>query len=232
VLASKFSNGNERGRAVTGNSRKNMVRSVELSLQRLNTDRLDLYWVHHPDGVTPTDEILRGLDDLVSSGKILHAGLSNFPAWRTSRAALLADIRGWAPVSAVQLEYSLVERSADREVLPMAEALGLGVALWSPLGGGLLTGKYRTSDAGRLTDWQRLVHTESDARKRAIVDEVLAIADEVHAPAAHVAMAWLRGRGARSATTLVPSSGRAPSTSSTTTSPRSTSSSTMSTTTG
>ncbi|WP_028938263.1 aldo/keto reductase [Pseudonocardia spinosispora] len=178
--------------STTGNSRKNMVRAVEDSLRRLDTDRIDLYWVHHPDSVTPLEEILRGLDDLVSAGKILHAGLSNFPAWRIAWASATADARGWAPLIGVQVEYSLVERTADRELLPMARALGLGVALWSPLGGGLLTGKYRTSDKGRLTDWQRLVHTEDTDQKTAVVDAVLKVAEETGARASQVAMAWLR----------------------------------------
>jgi aryl-alcohol dehydrogenase-like predicted oxidoreductase len=189
----------------TGNSRRNMVASVEQSLRRLRTDRIDLLWVHHPDPVTPMEEILRGLDDLTRAGKIHHAGLSNFPAWRVSRAATLAELRGWAPIVGIQVEYSLAERTAERELLPMAEALGLGVALWSPLGGGLLTGKYRASDEGRLTDWQqRLVHTESTAQKAAVVDAVLAVADETGAPPAQVAVAWLRERSARSTTPLVP----------------------------
>jgi aryl-alcohol dehydrogenase-like predicted oxidoreductase len=206
TLATKFSNGvtADAGVAKTGNSRKNMVRALEESLTRLGTDHIDLYWVHFPDDVTPMEEILRGFDDLVRAGKIHHGGLSNFPAWRVSRAATLAELKNWAPLAGIQLEYSLVERTADRELLPMAEALGLGAAQWSPLGGGLLTGKYRTSDAGRLTDWQRLVHTESDAVKSATVDAVLAIAAETGASAAQVSMAWLRERAARAATTFVP----------------------------
>lgn len=150
VVASKFTNGATAQPDVsrTGNSRKNMIHSVEASLKRLGTDYIDLYWVHFPDGLTPMEEILRGIDDLVGSGKILHAALSNFPAWRVSRAAALADLKSWAPVAGIQVEYSLVERTADRELLPMAESLGLGAALWSPLGGGLLTGKYRGSAAG------------------------------------------------------------------------------------
>jgi aryl-alcohol dehydrogenase-like predicted oxidoreductase len=159
--------------------------------------------VHFQDGVTPIEEILRALDDLVTSGKIVHAGLSNFPAWRVARAQTIAELRGWSPVAGIQVEYSLAERSADRELLPMAEALGLGVALWSPLGGGLLTGKYRESDAGRLTDWNRLIHTEDSGQKTRTVDEVLAIATELDVPPAQVAMAWLRDRDARSATSLV-----------------------------
>ena len=142
TIATKFAIGGPEGTGVlqTGNGRRAMFRSVEGSLRRLGTDYIDLLWVHFPDFVTPIDEIVRGLDDLASAGKILYAGLSNFPAWMTARAATLAEMRGAIPISGVQLEYSLVERSADRENLPMAESLGLGAALWSPLGGGLLTG--------------------------------------------------------------------------------------------
>jgi aryl-alcohol dehydrogenase-like predicted oxidoreductase len=195
VLATKYSNGPAAAHvSTTGNGRANMVRSVEASLRRLRTDRIDLYWVHHPDGVTPMEEILRGLDDLVRAGKVVHAGLSNFPAWRVSRAVALAEARGWTPPVGVQVEYSLVERTADREVLPMAHALNLGAALWSPLGGGLLTGKYRVSAAGRLTDWNRLVHTEDGGRKTAVLDAVLRVADAHGRSPAQVAMAWLRAR--------------------------------------
>ena len=150
----------------TGNSRKNMVASVEASLKRLGTDYIDLYWVHFPDELTPIEEILRALDDLVRSGKIHHARLSNFPAWRVSRAATLADLRAGPRPPGIQLEYSLVERTADRELLPMAESLGLGAALWSPLGGGLLTGKYRESDEGRLTDLGSASSTPRAPRRR------------------------------------------------------------------
>jgi aryl-alcohol dehydrogenase-like predicted oxidoreductase len=129
-----------------------------------------LLWVHFPDHMTPTEEILRGLDDLARQGKILHAGLSNFPAWRTSRAVAIADLRGLNPVIAAQFEYSLVERTAERDVLPMVEALGLGGTPWSPLGGGLLTGKYRASRAGRLTDWGNVTHQEDTQQKTAVVD--------------------------------------------------------------
>jgi aryl-alcohol dehydrogenase-like predicted oxidoreductase len=181
-----------------------MFRSVEGSLRRLGTDYIDLLWVHFPDLVTPLEEIVRGLDDLARAGKILYAGLSNFPAWMTSRAATLAELRGLIPVSGVQLEYSLVERSADRENLPMAEAMGLGAALWSPLGGGVLSGKYRTGTAGRLTDWDRLVHTEDKPVKEATVDTVLEIAGDIGVPAAQVAVAWLLERARRSSSALIP----------------------------
>ncbi|MDN3351514.1 aldo/keto reductase [Actinomadura sp. DC4] len=204
VLASKYSNGPVKGDVSrSGNSRKNMIASVEASLRRLGTDHIDLYWAHYPDEITPMEEIARAFDDLVRSGKILHWGLSNFPAWRVSRAATLAELRGWAPPAGIQLEYSLVERTADRELLPMAESLGLGAALWSPLGGGLLTGKYRESDAGRLSEWNRLVHTETTTQKTAVVDAVLAIAAEIGAAPAQVAVAWMRERAARIATTFV-----------------------------
>lgn len=206
VLATKFTLGAAPQPSVsrTGNSRKNLVASVEASLKRLGTDSIDLLWVHFPDELTPMDEILRGLDDLVSSGKIHHAALSNFPAWRVSRAVTLADLKNWAPIVGIQNEYSLVERTADRELLPMAESLGLGVALWSPLGGGLLTGKYRRGTEGRLSDLGAVIHTESTAQKTAVVDTVLAIAEEAGVTPAQVSVAWVRERAARSATTLVP----------------------------
>jgi aryl-alcohol dehydrogenase-like predicted oxidoreductase len=206
TVATKFAIGGPDGSGVlqTGNGRRAMFRSVEGSLRRLDTDYIDLLWVHFPDFVTPLDEIVRGLDDLARAGKILYAGLSNFPAWMTARAATLAELHGAIPISGVQVEYSLVERSADRENLPMAESLGLGAAVWSPLGGGLLSGKYRSSSDGRLTDWNRLVHTEDGPAKAATVDAVLAVAGEIGVPAAQVAVAWLLERARRSTTAVVP----------------------------
>ncbi|AWT24933.1 General stress protein 69 [Corynebacterium provencense] len=206
VLATKFSVGahSEQGLSRTGNARKNLRTSVEESLVRLDTDYIDVLWVHYPDALTPVDEVLRALDDLVSQGKILYVAFSNFPAWRVSRASLLADVSGWAPVAGIQVEYSLVERTAERELLPMAEALGLGVNLWSPLGGGLLTGKYRQSAEGRLRDWGNLVHTETDARTTAIVDTVIETAEQVDRAPAQVATAWVRERARRLATPGVP----------------------------
>ena len=206
TVATKFAIGGAQGTAVlqTGNGRRAMFRSVEASLRRLGTDYIDLLWVHFPDFVTPVDEIVRAFDDLARSGKILYAGLSNFPAWMTTRAATLAELRGTIPIAGVQFEYSLVERSADRETFPMAEALGLGAALWSPLGGGLLSGKYRSGTDGRLTEWKRLVHTEDDAAKAATVDAVLAAAEQLGVPAAQVAVAWLLERARRSPTGVVP----------------------------
>ncbi|MGC4997568.1 aldo/keto reductase [Streptomyces sp. DT195] len=159
----------------------------------------------------------------MSVGKIHHAALSNFPAWRVSRAVTLADLKNWAPIVGVQHEYSLVERTADRELLPMAESLGLGAALWSPLGGGLLTGKYRRSAEGRLSDLGMVIHTESTGQKTAVVDTALAIAEETGVTPAQVAVAWVRERAARSVARSSQSSARAVSPSSTATSAPSTS---------
>ncbi|MFE3824878.1 aldo/keto reductase [Streptomyces sp. NPDC059092] len=206
VIGTKFTLGAGRARiSSTGNSRKNIRRSVEASLKRLGTDHIDVYWAHLPDSVTPLEEILGALDDLVRAGKILYAGLSNFPAWRVSRAATLAELRGLNRLVGTQFEYSLAERGADRELLPMAEALGLGTALWSPLGGGLLTGKYRQSRRGRLSDWEgQAIRVEDSEQRTEIVDCVLAVAEETGASPGQIAMAWLRARAARSATTMVP----------------------------
>jgi len=189
----------------TGNSRKNMIRSVEASLKRLKIDRIDLYWAHFADGMTPMEEIVRAFDDLTRAGKIHYAGLSNFPAWRISRADLLAEMRGWGPIAGIQVEYSLAERTAERELLPMAEALGMGAALWSPLGGGFLTGKYRRGDEGRINSLlARLVHTEKTERERATLDIIMAIAKEVDRSPTEVAIAWMLHKARLSTTALIP----------------------------
>ncbi|MNO39329.1 L-glyceraldehyde 3-phosphate reductase [compost metagenome] len=207
VLATKYSLGTtpDAGIARTGNSRKNMIRSVEESLKRLKTDHIDILWAHITDGVTPMEEILRGFDDLVRAGKIHYAGLSNFPAWRIARADLLAELKGFAPLAGIQIEYSLAERTGDRELLPMAEALGLAVTQWSPLGGGFLTGKYRAgADDSRAAKLGMLVHAEKSARETAILDTLLAVAEEQGATATHIAIAWLLHKARRSSTALVP----------------------------
>lgn len=185
----------------TGNSRKNMIRSVEASLRRLQTDYLDVFMPHFPDGVTPIEEILDGLDVLTRSGKILHGGLSNFPAWRVAGAAVLADERGQAPLVGIETEYSLAERSADRELLPMADAHGLGVLLYSPLAGGLLTGKYRSGGQGRLSARGTV---ERDAQQTEVLDTVIAIADETGTTPVQIALAWLRHRAETASTALIP----------------------------
>jgi aryl-alcohol dehydrogenase-like predicted oxidoreductase len=184
----------------TGNGRKVMIRSVEASLRRLNTDYVDVFMPHFPDGVTGMDEILAGLDQLVRSGKILHGALSNFPAWRVAGAAVAADLRGLAPLAGLQTEYSLAERSGERELLPMAEAHGLAVLLYSPLAGGLLTGKYRQGEPGRLSARGPVLEGPATA----VVDAVLKIAAELGSSPVRVSLAWLRRRSARSATALIP----------------------------
>ena len=185
----------------TGNSRKVMVRSLEASLRRLKTDYVDVYMPHFPDGTTPMGEILAGFDDLIASGKILHGGLSNFPAWRVAGAAVRADLRGLAPLVGIETEYSLAERSAERELLPMAQAHGLGMLLYSPLAGGLLTGKYRRGDQGRLS--ARGDAIEGTDQRSAVLDAVLAIADEIGTSAIQVSLAWLRHRAELAQTALV-----------------------------
>jgi aryl-alcohol dehydrogenase-like predicted oxidoreductase len=197
VLATKFTLGAAASSGVqrVGNNRKVMIQSVEASLKRLRTDRIDLLWVHMPDGVTPVDEIVSGLDNLARAGKILYAGLSDFPAWRVATAATLAELRGATPISALQIEYSLVERTPERELLPMAAGFGLGTVGWSPLGGGLLTGKYRRGETGRAQGLGRVIHGETDARKTAVVDAVLAVAGESGATPGQVAIAWVLHRG-------------------------------------
>ncbi|EPB9885845.1 TPA: aldo/keto reductase [Yersinia enterocolitica] len=204
VLATKYtlSARPDAGVALTGNSRRNMIASVENSLRRLKTDRIDLLWTHFDDRLTPLEEVVRAFDDLIRSGKVLYAGLSNFPAWKVSRADTLAELRGWSRIAGIQVEYSLAERSAERELLPMAEGLGLAATIWSPLGGGLLTGKYRNSQEGRLQGFGgRLVHTEKDP---ALLDEVFSIARELDALPLQVAIAWLRHRAAQATTSLIP----------------------------
>ncbi|MCA7014746.1 aldo/keto reductase [Dickeya dadantii] len=204
VVATKYtlSATPDAGIAQTGNSRKNMISSVENSLKRLKTDRIDLLWAHFDDQLTPLEEIVRAFDDLIRAGKIQYAGLSNFPAWRIARADTMAELRGWSRIAGIQVEYSLVQRTAERELLPMAEALGLAATIWSPLGGGLLTGKYRQSKAGRLTGFGgRLVHTEQDT---ALLDEVFSVAQQLNVMPIQVAIAWLRYKAARASTSLIP----------------------------
>ncbi|MDE1165177.1 MAG: aldo/keto reductase [Pseudomonas sp.] len=199
VLASKFTNGAaaEANRLVTGNSRKAMVASVEASLKRLNTDRIDIYWAHHPDGVTPAEELVRGFEDLARAGKILYAGLSNFPAWQLARAVTLAELTGAVPIAAAQFEHSLVHREPEADLFPACQALGLGVVTWSPLGGGMLTGKYRQGEKGRAEGFGgRVFQAENSAQRTQVLDTVLAVAKELGVTAGQVAIAWAGSHGA------------------------------------
>jgi aryl-alcohol dehydrogenase-like predicted oxidoreductase len=151
VLATKYTLNSKSKVNQSGNHRKNLVQSLDESLKRLGTDYIDLYWVHAWDFTTPIEEVMRALDDQVRAGKILHIGVSDTPAWVVARANTIAEMRGWTPFSALQIEYSLIERTPERDLLPMAEMLDIAVTPWAPLGGGLLTGKY-TGQAQTHTD--------------------------------------------------------------------------------
>lgn len=190
VISSKFTRTplKKPSAASMGNHRKALQAEVEGSLKRLATDRIDLYFAHFDDGVTPIEELMRGLDDLVRAGKVLYIGLSNFPAWRTATAAAVADVRGWTPLAVLQLQYNLLERAIDREHLPFAQALGLGMMAWSPLAGGLLNGKPRSNTTGAGGFAQ-------DEQARRIMETVIAIATATGNKPADVAVAWLITRG-------------------------------------
>lgn len=199
VVATKFTNGAapDSNRLTTGNSRRALVTSVEASLKRLNTDRIDLYWAHRPDGVTPLEELVRGFEDLARAGKILYAGLSNFPAWQLSRAATLAELTNALPIAAVQFEHSLVHRQPEADLFQASNALGLGVVTWSPLGGGMLTGKYRNGEKGRAEGFGgKVFQAENSAQRTRILDTTLAIAKELNVSAGQVAIKWACTHGA------------------------------------
>lgn len=195
VLATKYTlftkHGDVNG---SGNHRKNMVQAVEASLKRLKTDCIDLYWLHAWDFTTPVDEVMRGLDDLVRAGKILYIGVSDTPAWIVSRANTMAELRGWTRFVGLQIEYSLIERTPEHDLIPMANALDIAVTPWAPLGGGLLTGKY--SGASREDQPRRMKPDSARMSERnlRIADAVIAIAKEVGGSPAQVALNWLRGR--------------------------------------
>jgi len=197
VVASKYTLAMRPGDPnAAGNSRKNLRQSVEASLRRLRTDYLDLLWVHAWDYVTPIDEIVRALDDLVSAGKVAYVGLSDTPAWVAAQASTLASLRGWAPVVALQAEYSLIARTAEREILPMAEAFGLTMTAWGPIGAGVLSGKY-TQGAATIAEASKRFASNSERltdRNLAIAAEVDRIADKLGVTATQVALAWVRQR--------------------------------------
>jgi aryl-alcohol dehydrogenase-like predicted oxidoreductase len=191
-----------------GNHRKNLVQTVEQSLRRLRTDRIDLLWMHMWDGITPIDDVVRALDDLVAAGKVLAIGISDTPAWVISRATAIAELRGWTRPSAIQLPYSLSSRDAERELLPMASGLRLGVLAWGVLDGGVLTGKYSDGAAGPRRYGEHSPG-ERHTRLAALVRETAAACD---ASPAQVCIAWVLAQrtlanvipilGARTATQL------------------------------
>jgi len=217
VLATKYTSNTRKGDPnAGGNHRKNMMQSLEASLQRLNTDYIDLYWVHAWDQMTPVEEMMRTLDDMVRAGKILYAGISDAPAWIVSQANTLANLRGWTEFTGLQIEYNLIERTPERELLPMAGALDIGVTAWSPLGGGVLTGKYnkinkdqqqqgqqpdRSSSSSkvgsennnsRLNSQNDLANRFLNDRNILIAQEVSNISKEIKCTASQVALNWIR----------------------------------------
>lgn len=226
VLATKYTSNTRRGDPnAGGNHRKNMIQSLEASLKRLNTDYIDLYWVHAWDALTPIEEMMRALDDMVRSGKILYIGISDAPAWIVSQVNTIANLKGWTEFTGLQIEYSLIERTPERELLPMADALNIGVTAWSPLGGGVLTGKYNksnreeqqqktqqqnTSSSSSTTDMAQDGNSRLEVqnefanrvlndRNMLIAQEVSKIAKEIGSSAAQVALNWLRQQNMMSA---------------------------------
>jgi aryl-alcohol dehydrogenase-like predicted oxidoreductase len=196
VIATKYTISTDRSDAnAEGNGRKNLTRSLEGSLRRLRTDYVDLYWVHMFDGVTPVEEVVRALDDAVRAGKVLHVGFSDFPAWLVARADALAQMGGLTRPAAIQVEYNLAAREAERELLPMAAALGLSVLDWSPLGGGALTGKHLDGRGGTLSragigHFARYATPRVDAIARTVVRE----AEALGCSPAQLAIAWTAQR--------------------------------------
>lgn len=198
VLATKFTNSAPTADPnAGGNGRKNMMQAVEASLKRLGTDYIDLYWMHIWDQITPAEEVMRGLDDLVRQGKIVHAGISDAPAWWIARANTLAELRGWSPFVGLQIEYSLMERTVERELLPMAKALNIGVTAWSPLASGILSGKYHGNESSgqdRMNNEMMKVFMPEQQRATRIVAAVKSVSEKTGRSMAQVALAWLRYR--------------------------------------
>lgn len=199
VIATKFSLSGRAGDPNgSGNGRKSIVQALEASLKRLRADHVDVYWMHAWDGITPEEEVLRALDDLVRAGKILHIGFSDTPAWVVSRSQAIAELRNWTALAAIQVRYSLLDRTADRDLLPMAAALGLSVLTWGSLGAGLLSGKYDLTGgtargSGRLAgpDYR---DQATSAQAVEIVAAVCEIAQSLQATPTQVALAWVRRR--------------------------------------
>lgn len=200
VIATKYSLTMRPGDPnAAGNHRKNMVQSVEDSLRRLETDYIDLLYLHVWDSRTPVEEILRAFDDLVRAGKVVYIGLSDTPAWQASRMQAIADLRGWSPLVALQIPYNLTERTVERDLMPMAREMGMGVLPWSPLAGGVLSGKYDQRDLNREASRPLKFDSRKDInlstgrlteRNLAIASTVATIAQEMNCTSAQVALAW------------------------------------------
>ncbi len=203
VIATKFTYNAEHGNPnAGGNGRKNILRAIEGSLKRLGTDYIDLYMLHTWDTITPAEEVMRTLDDLVRSGKVRHVGLSDTPAWYASRAQTLAEWRGYEPICTMQLEYSLVERNIEREFVPLGTELGMGIMVWSPLASGLLSGKYKPSEGGSTGEGRletvkgvsNPAFQKFSERNWKIVAELEKVAQELDRSMAQVAVNWTANR--------------------------------------
>jgi aryl-alcohol dehydrogenase-like predicted oxidoreductase len=198
VLATKYTiSTNPDDPNASGSHRKSLVQSVNASLKRLNSPYIDLLWVHFWDSMTPVEELMRSLDDLVRSEKILYVGISDAPAWFISQANTLAELRGWSPFVSIQIMYSLIERTPERELLPMAKALDIGVTAWSPLGGGILSGKYNNNrqsehEGKRFRDDNPMSAVFVNKKNLSIADEVQTIAKEIGRTPSQVALSWIR----------------------------------------
>ncbi|WP_225411008.1 aldo/keto reductase [Stigmatella hybrida] len=178
-----------------GTGRKSLMAACDESLRRLQTDYIDLYWMHLYDANTPIEETMRALDDLVRVGKVRYIGFSDTPAWKVAQAQLLAQFKGWSPLIALQIEYSLLERTVEGELTPMARELGLGITPWSPLKGGVLSGKYTRQNAGKVkSDRGMWVEGNLGEKAYAIVEVLQKVAQELNSTVARVALAWVQSR--------------------------------------
>ncbi|MCB9233093.1 MAG: aldo/keto reductase [Bacteroidia bacterium] len=193
VMATKYSlHSAEKHLNDGGNHRKNLVQSLEKSLARLRTDYVDVLYLHAWDFMTPEEEVMRALDDLVRAGKVLYIAISDTPAWMVSRSNTLAELRGWTQFIGLQIEYSLLQRTPERDLIPMAAHMDIGVTAWAPLAGGALSGKYLNEEkAGRLSAESKRLNENSQR----ITREVVAVAEEIGCTAAQVAMNWVRQKG-------------------------------------
>lgn len=191
VIASKYSLYDRRDDInAAGNHRKNLVRSLEGSLKRLNTNYLDILWVHAWDFTTSPQEVMRGLDDLVRQGKVLYIGISDTPAWIISQANTLAELRGWTAFAGLQIEYSLIQRTAERDLIPMANHFGMAITPWAPLGAGMLTGKHneKAAEGARLTEKS----VKMSEKNRNIAKKVSEVAQKLGVSSSQIALNWLR----------------------------------------
>ncbi|MDY6911912.1 MAG: aldo/keto reductase [Chloroflexota bacterium] len=197
VVATKYViSTNRRNPNAGGAHRKNMVQALESSLKRLGMDYVDVFWVHAFDPLTPIEEVVQGLYQLVQQGKVLYVGISDAPAWWVAKANTLAELKGWSQFVGLQIEYNLTERTAERELLPMAHHFGMAVTAWSPLASGILTGKYRgTQVASRRLDSASFKRVSE--RSLAISDTVVEIANEIGCTPAQVAINWVRQQNER-----------------------------------